>query len=109
MSTTNRCGRLLAATITAGVLLGASVGPAAAWPIPLTAEDNAFLGATRGKFPGNDDQLLTAGRQACRMLYSGQPANAVIDSIAAQYAAAPGQAAIVLNAARGTYCTQAPG
>ena len=46
----------------------------------------------------------------CRMLFNtGQPSSAVIDSIAAQYAANPDQAASVLHAARGTLCTQAPG
>lgn len=108
MSTQKPWARLLAGALTAGALLGTSVAPAAAWPIPLTAEDNAYLNATRGNFPGNDDQLLTAGRQACRLLYTGQPAHAVIDSIAAQYAATPAQASTVVSAARGTYCTQAP-
>ena len=59
--------------------------------------------------PGDDDQLLLAGKQACRLLYTGQPASAVIASTAAQYGAGPDQAATLVNAARGTYCTQAPG
>jgi hypothetical protein len=109
MSTRKRCAGLLAAALAASALLGTTVAPAAAWPIPLTAEDHSFLNATRGNFPGNDDQLLTAGRQACRLLYTGQSASAVVDSLAAQYAATPAQASTVVSAARGTYCTQAPG
>ncbi|KUI36237.1 DUF732 domain-containing protein [Mycobacterium sp. GA-2829] len=101
--------RVVAATLAAGALLGTAIVPAGAWPIPLTVEDTAYLSATRGAFPGNDDQLLTAGRQACRLLYTGQPTNAVVDSLAAQYAATPAQASMVVSAARGTYCTQAPG
>jgi hypothetical protein len=50
-----------------------------------------------------------AGRQMCRMLYTGQPSSAVIDTMAAQHAASPDQSASVLRAARGTLCTQAPG
>lgn len=99
-------------SVVAAVALGAAFGvaaPAAAWPIALTAEDIRYLDATRGAFPGNDDQLLLVGKQMCRLLYTGQPAQAVIDSTAAQYGASPAQASVVLNAARGTMCTQAPG
>lgn len=77
--------------------------------IPLTADDTNFLNATRGNFPGDDDQLLLAGRQACRLLYTGQGAQATIDATAATYGASPQQAAGLVNAARGTLCTQAPG
>lgn len=83
--------------------------PAGAWPLPLTADDTKFLNAARGNFPGDDDQLLLVGRQMCRMLYTGQPASAVIASMAQQYAATPDQAARTLSAARGSLCTQAPG
>lgn len=101
--------RCAAAAIAAAGFLGAAVAPASAWPIPLTDVDHNYLNATRGNFPGNDDQLLLVGRQVCRGLYTGQPANAVIDSTAAQYGASREQAALVVNAARSTYCTQAPG
>jgi hypothetical protein len=90
-------------------MLGAAASPAAAWPLPLTSEDTNYLNAVRGNFPGDDDQLLLAGKQACRLLYTGQPASAVIATTAAQYGAGPDQAATLVNAARGTYCTQAPG
>lgn len=101
--------RILAGALTVGTLLGGTAVPAAAWPIPLTSDDINFLDAARGNFPGNDDQLLLVGRQVCRMLYTGQRSPQVIDAIAVQYAATPDQAARVLNAARGTFCTQAPG
>ncbi|MGV7898289.1 DUF732 domain-containing protein [Mycobacterium kansasii] len=45
----------------------------------------------------------------CRLLYTGTPAQAVIDKMAGQYGAAPDQAAVALRAARRAYCTQAPG
>jgi hypothetical protein len=50
-----------------------------------------------------------AGKQACRLLYSGQSAQVVVDATAAQYGASPGQAAGLVSAARGTMCTAAPG
>jgi hypothetical protein len=35
------------------------IGAAAAWPVPLTADDTNFLNAARRSgFPGGDDQLL---------------------------------------------------
>jgi hypothetical protein len=74
----------------------------------LTSEDVNYLSAVRGVFPGDDDQLLLVGKQMCRLLYTGQPASAVVDSTAAQCGASPAQAAGALNAARGTMCTQAP-
>ena len=101
--------KALAATIAAAALLGAATGPAAAWPIPLSSDEINFLNGVRGNFPGNDDQLLLAGKQACRLLYTGQPAQAVIDATAGQYGASPAQAETLVGAARGTMCTQAPG
>jgi hypothetical protein len=95
--------------VAVGALLGAAEVPASAWPLPLTSEDTNYLNAVRGNFPGDDDQLLIAGKQACQRLYSGQGRQAVIDSLAAEYGAGPGQAATLVSAARGTYCTQAPG
>lgn len=99
----------IAATLVLGSLLGATAPQAAAWPIPLTAQDTTYLKATRGVFPGDDDQLLLVGREMCRLLYTGTPAQAVIDQMAGQYAATPQQASVALRAARRAYCTQAPG
>ena len=100
---------VVVAGLVAAALAVVPAVPAGAWPIPLTAQDTQYLNATRGNFPGDDDQLLTVGRQVCRNLYTGQPAQAVIGTTAAQYGATPEQVAVVVRAARGTYCTQAPG
>lgn len=89
---------------------GAHIDAALAWPLPLTPDQTTYLNAARGNgFSGDDDQLLMAGEQASHLLYSGQPAPAVIDPIASQYGARPDQATGVVHAARGTLCTQAPG
>ncbi|MBX9918908.1 MAG: DUF732 domain-containing protein [Mycolicibacterium frederiksbergense] len=109
MFTRAQIGQVVAAAVVGGGLLGLAVAPAGAWPIPLTAVENDFLNATRGNFPGNDDQLLLAGKQACRMLYTGQGVQAAIDSTAATYGASPQQAGGLVGAARNTMCTQAPG
>ncbi|MEW5809181.1 MAG: DUF732 domain-containing protein [Actinomycetota bacterium] len=101
--------RMVIVGVAAGALLGGAAAPAFAWPIALSADEVNFLNGVRGNFPGNDDQLLLAGKQACRQLYTGSPAQAVIDATAAQYGASPAQAAGLVNAARGTMCTQAPG
>jgi hypothetical protein len=100
---------LLAGAFAAGGLLAATAAPAFAWPIPLTWEDNNYLGAVRGAWPTDDDTLLMAGRGACHLLYTGSGTQGAIDGTAAQYGASPDQAAVVVRAARGTYCTQAPG
>lgn len=99
----------IGAVLVVGAVLGATAPQAAAWPIPLTAQDTNYLKATRGVFPGDDDQLLLVGREMCRLLYTGTPAQAVIDQMAGQYAATPDQASVALRAARRAYCTQAPG
>lgn len=101
--------RMIAATIAAAAMLGAAGAPASAWPIPLTSVEINYLNGVRGNFPGDDDQLLLAGKQACRQLYTGQPAPAVVDAIAAQYGAGHDQAANLVSSARNTMCTQAPG
>jgi uncharacterized protein DUF732 len=100
--------RLIGAALAAGALLGATTATASAWPIPLTSEDNNYLGAVRGAWPVDDDTLLMAGKWACHQLYSGAGTQGAIDGTAAQYGATPEQAAAVVRAARGTYCTQAP-
>jgi hypothetical protein len=109
MYSKRRSIRVVVAAAVAGGMVGATAAPATAWPLPLTSEDVNYLNAVRGGFPGDDDQLLLVGKQMCRALYTGQPAPAVVDSTAAQYGASPNQAARVLNAARSTMCTQAPG
>ena len=48
-----------------------------------------------------------AGRGACRLLYTGSGTQGAIDGTASLYAS-PDQAAVV-RAARGNFCTQAPG
>jgi hypothetical protein len=79
---------MVAAALAAGALLGAAAAPASAWPLPLSPGDVNYLNAVRGSFPGDDDQLLL-GKQACRLLYTGQSAQAVIDSMAGLYGASP--------------------
>lgn len=109
MATRRRSVRLIAGAVAAGAPLGAAAAPASAWPIPLTSEDNNYLGAVRGSWPADDDTLLMAGRGACRLLYTGSGTQAAIDGTASLYGATPDQAAVVVRAARGNFCTQAPG
>ncbi len=109
MSARRRSVRLIGAAVAAGALLGGTAATASAWPIQLTWEDDNYLGAVRGSWPADDDTLLMAGRGACRLLYTGSGTQGAIDGTAAQYGASPDQAAVVVRAARGTYCTQAPG
>ncbi len=99
----------IGAVLVLGAVLGATAPQAAAWPIPLTAQDTNYLKATRGVFPGDDDQLLLVGREMCRLLYTGTPAQAVIDQMAGQYAGHTGSGLGALRAARRAYCTQSPG
>ncbi|RDH76102.1 DUF732 domain-containing protein [Mycolicibacterium moriokaense] len=101
--------RFIAAALAAGAMLGATAAPALAWPIPLTSEDNNYLGTVRGTWPVDDDTLLMAGRGACHLLYTGSGTQGAIDATAAQYGASPDQAVVVVRAARGNFCTQAPG
>ncbi|WP_321180998.1 DUF732 domain-containing protein [Mycolicibacterium sp.] len=99
----------LVVVLTAAAALGVTAAPAGAWPYPFTPDQVAYLNTVRGNFPGDDDQLVTAGLQACRLLYTGQSAQQAVDATAAQYGATPDQARVVVQAARGTMCTQAPG
>jgi len=71
MSARKQSVRLAAAAAAAGALLGATATTASAWPIPLTWEDDNYLGAVRGAWPADDDTLLMAGRGACHLLYTG--------------------------------------
>ena len=105
----SRSVRLAAAAAAAGALLTAATGPASAWPIPLTSDDIRFLNTARGTFPGDDDELLQAGKYMCHLLYSGQPSAAVIDQVGAEHGASHDQAAKLMGAARGSLCRMAPG
>jgi hypothetical protein len=109
MSVGKQSVRLIGAALAAGALLSATAATASAWPIPLTSEDNNYLGAVRGAWPTDDDTLLMAGRFACQQLYTGAHSQGAIDAVVAQYGATPDQAGVVLRAARGNFCTQAPG
>lgn len=62
----------LVVVLTAAAALGVTAAPAGAWPYPFTPDQVAYLNTVRGNFPGDDDQLVTAGLQACRLLYTGQ-------------------------------------
>lgn len=97
----------------AGMLSAAAVmssATAGAWPIPLTGEEQRMIATARGAgFPGDDDTIMLAGRQACQFLYTGQSRQQVIDGMVGRYGATPQQANSLVNAAKGTICTQAPG
>lgn len=81
-----------------------------AWPIPLTGEEQRMIANARnGGFPGDDDQIMLAGRQACQFLYTGQSRQQVIDGMVGRYGATTQQANALVNAAKSTICTQAPG
>lgn len=99
-----------AAALATASALTVGTAPASAWPIPFTAEQQRFIEQSRAAgFPGNDDAIMTAGLQACRVLYAGQGQNAALAAVTAPYGASPAQAAALVSAARGTMCTQAPG
>lgn len=108
MSTSKHAVRLIGAALAAGALLGGTAATASAWPIQLTQEDYNYMNTVRPVFPRDDDTLLMAGRGACRVLYGGGGTQAAIDTIVAQFGATPEQAAVVVSAGRGAYCTQAP-
>lgn len=108
ISARKRSVRLLSAGIGAAALLGATAATASAWPIQLTSEDYNYLDAVRGAWPADDDTLLIAGRGACRLLYGGSGTQGAIDGTVSLYGATPDQAVVVVNAARGNFCTQAP-
>ena len=110
--TSKRIGFLATAAVAlaAGSALTVSIAPASAWPIQFTAEQQNFINQSRAAgFPGNDDAIMTAGLQACRVLYTGQGHDAAVAAVTAPYGASPQQASALVGAARGTMCTQAPG
>ena len=101
--------RLTATAVAAAAMLGAAAAPAGAWPYPLNPYDIRFLDTVRGTFPGDDDQLLTVGKQMCRLLYTGLTNQAAIEQTAAQHGVSVDQAAHMMRAACGNLCTTAPG
>jgi len=108
MSARKNSVRLICAGVAAAALLGGTAATASAWPIQLTAMDYKYLDTVRPVFPRDDDTLLMAGRGACKVLYDGAGQQAAIDTVVAQFGATPEQANVVVNAGRGSYCTQAP-
>jgi hypothetical protein len=103
-------GRLLAAAAGAGLRVGVGAGTAAAWPIPFTAEEQGVIdrGHAAG-FPGNDDQVLMAARQACQALMTGKGTQGATDLLAGMYHTDPGTARNLVGIAHGTLCTSARG
>lgn len=87
----------------AGVMVTVAIGTtgtASAWPTPITPDMQQFLNSARSAgAQGSDDALLTQGLLACRILYTRQGV------AAAEAASSP----VIVRAARGTLCTQAPG
>ena len=102
--------RLLAAAVGAGVLLGTATGTAGAWPIPITPEEQGVInrGHAAG-FPGDDDQVLMAARQACQALMTGKGTQGATDMLAGMYHTDPGTARALVGIAHGTLCTSARG
>ncbi|MEZ0053649.1 hypothetical protein ABIA30_004682 [Mycobacterium sp. MAA66] len=102
--------RAAAAAVGVGALLGGAAAPAWAWPIPITSEEQNYINRAHATgFPGDDDQMLMAGRQACQMLMTGQNTQGAADALAGQYGADPGQAVALVRAAHGILCTSARG
>lgn len=105
-----KVARLLTAAVGAGALLSAGAGTAAAWPIPVTPEEQRVI--DRGHavgWPGDDDGVLMAARQACQALMTGQGTQGATDSLVGMYGADPGVARQLVNIAHGTLCTSARG
>lgn len=102
--------RLLTAAVGAGVLLSAGEGTAGAWPIPPTPEEQGVInrGHAAG-WPGDDDGVLMAARQACQALMTGQGTQGATDALVGMYGADPGVARQLVNIAHGTLCNSARG
>lgn len=102
--------RAAAVVAGAGALWAATAIPAGAWPIPITPEEQNYINRAHATgFPGDDDQMLMAGRQACQMLMTGQSTQGATDAIAGQYGVDPGQAGALVRVAHGILCTSARG
>jgi Protein of unknown function (DUF732) len=107
MSTEGRSVRIVGTALAVGMLFGAAAAPAAATPEHPTPEETNFVNVVRGKFPGDDAQLIRAGEQVCTMLaYTGHPHSA---ELAAAYGASPDQVATLVNAAHDIICPYLPG
>lgn len=102
--------RLAAGVIAAASALSvAAAGPASAWPIPFTPEQQRFINQARNAgFPGDDDSVLQAGLQACQLAFGGQARTDVVGALAGQYGAEPGPTGALARAAHGILCTSAP-
>ena len=105
-----KAARMVAVAVGAGVLLSAAAGTAGAWPIPITPEEQGVInrGHAAG-WPGDDDGVLMAARQACQALMTGQGTQGATDSLVGMYGADPGVARQLVNIAHGTLCTSARG
>lgn len=91
---------VIAGVVMCGAAALGVAGTAGAWPTTITGEMQTFINNARSAgAPGDDDALLTQGYLACRILYTGQGRQAAVDATSDA----------VVNAARGTLCTQAPG
>lgn len=60
-------------------------------------------------WPGDDDAVLMAARQACQALMTGQGTQGATDSLVGMYGADPGVARQLVTIAHGTLCTSARG
>lgn len=102
--------RVLAAAVGAGVLLGVGAGTAAAWPIPKTPEEQGVVDrGHQAGFPGDDDQVLMAARQACQALMTGKGTAGATDMLAGMYHTDPATARNLVGIAHSTLCTSARG
>lgn len=102
--------RLTAGAVAAAAALSVvAAGPASAWPMPFTPEQQRFINQARNAgFPGDDDAVMQAGLQACQMAFSGQARSDVVGALAGQYGADAGPAGALVRAAHGILCTSAP-
>ncbi|OBJ36027.1 hypothetical protein A5630_08470 [Mycolicibacterium mucogenicum] len=102
--------RLTAGAVAAvSALSVAAAGPASAWPMPFTPEQQRFINQARNAgFPGDDDAIMQAGLQACQMAFSGQSRPDVVGALAGQYGADVGPTGALAKAAHGILCTSAP-
>ncbi|MGB8407141.1 MAG: DUF732 domain-containing protein [Mycobacterium sp.] len=105
-----KVARMLTAAVGVGVLLSVGAGTAGAWPIPITPEEQGVInrGHAAG-WPGDDDAVLMAARQACQALMTGQGTQGATDALVGMYGADPGVARQLVNIAHGTLCTSARG
>ena len=95
-----KAGVAIGATLLCGAAALGSAAVAGAWPTTVTGEMQRFSDTARnGGAPGDDDALLTQGYLACHILYTHQGRQAALDATSV----------VIVDAATGTLCTQAPG